>query len=68
MSEECRGLTGFLFGHKFKVVITKSNSLLEIEQINGSFSAVAGLADKYRNETFKCIYCVRCGYIPEQKS
>lgn len=45
MSEECNGLMGFLFGHNFKVVITKSNSLLEIEQINGSFSAVAGLLE-----------------------
>lgn len=68
MSDNCKGIMGKLFGHNFKPVVTKSKSSLEIESVKGSLSGVSDLCDKYRDETFKCIYCTRCGYILEQKA
>ncbi len=68
MNDKCKGFLGKLCGHSFKVVVTKSKSHLNIEEIRGSITSVSELADKYRDETFKIIYCKRCGKIVENKA
>lgn len=57
----CRGVAGFLFGHKFVPVITRDAAKLPdgIRSLNGA-GAIEFIAE-LRNETLQAIYCERCG-------
>lgn len=57
----CKGVAGFLFGHKFKTIVTKDAAKLPdgLRSLNGA-GAVEFIAE-LRDETFHAIYCQRCG-------
>lgn len=57
----CKGVAGFLFGHKFVPVITKDAAKLPsgLRSLNGA-GAVEFIAE-LRDETFHAVYCQRCG-------
>lgn len=53
----CKGVAGFLFGHKFKHVITRDR----VQLPNRNLEMRGFDLDEFRNETFHAIYCQRCG-------
>lgn len=53
----CKGVAGFLFGHKFKTVVTRDR----VQLPNRSLEMRGFDLDEFRNETFHAIYCERCG-------
>lgn len=55
----CKGIMGFLFGHKFRHVITRDR----VQLPNRSIELRGFDLDEFRNETFHAIYCQRCGEV-----
>ena len=53
----CKGVAGFLFGHKFKTVVTRDR----VQLPNRSLEMRGFDLDEFRNETFHAIYCERFG-------
>lgn len=64
----CKGVAGFLFGHKYIPIITKDAAKLPdgLRSLNGA-GAVEFIAE-LRNETFHAIYCERCGEWLDKES
>lgn len=66
MTTKCIGITGRIFGHKFKPVITLSASLYSTTGVNCKAHVALEMADKYRNESFYGCICQRCGEFVTQ--
>lgn len=58
--DKCKGLSGFIFGHNYHEVITKSAPMSGIE-VQGDAKYCAMVIDSYRSQTYHGIYCKRCG-------
>ncbi len=59
---QCSGVMGFIFGHKYIPVIVKSaakHGAFQVERI--SSSELCDMFDKFRDETYGGLYCSRCG-------
>lgn len=64
----CKGVAGFLFGHKFVPVITKDAAKLPdgLRSMNGA--GVVEFVAELRDENFHGIYCKRCGeYLAKEE-
>lgn len=59
----CKGIAGYLFGHKFKTVIT----LDRVQLPNRTLEIRGHHLDQFRNENFHAIYCERCGKTIEKE-
>lgn len=55
----CKGIVGFIFGHKYKPVITKS--AVKIPEQMTKLTGAKGVFDNFRDETFNGVICTRCG-------
>lgn len=60
--KNCKGVLGFVFGHKFVHVITKSAAKCGLS-VEGTTAAMLGAIDASRDQTYQGIYCVRCGEV-----
>lgn len=57
----CKGVAGFLFGHKFKPVVTRSAANMPAGLRNISGEGAVEFMETLREETFHAVYCQRCG-------
>lgn len=60
--DKCKGLIGFVLGHCFVHVITKSEPSRPIN-VDGSGSFAVKVIDCYRSQNYEGIYCKRCGKV-----
>ncbi len=59
----CQGIFGKIFGHSFRVAITKGAPNLGLCEFRGGRGALLALMEKTRHETYHGIYCRRCGKV-----
>ncbi|EKZ6022772.1 TPA: hypothetical protein ACWX8V_002441 [Klebsiella quasipneumoniae] len=63
MMDKCQGIFGKIFGHAFRVAITKGAPDLKLRDYQGGRDALLELMEKTRPETYHGIYCKRCGKV-----
>ncbi|CND07764.1 Uncharacterised protein [Yersinia frederiksenii] len=64
---QCNGVMGFIFGHKYKPVITKGIPVGKVK-VNGiSEEGYLEMIEKCRDETYSGLYCSRCGEIKSRE-
>lgn len=60
--DKCTGIMGWIFGHSYRPVITKS-AAKSVPPMEGSAYVAGKIIDMYRDETFHGIVCKRCGKV-----
>lgn len=60
MKNQCEGIFGWLFGHKFKPVITRS-AVKGAPYIEATTATIHKLMECHRDEEFHGSICQRCG-------
>lgn len=63
MMDKCQGVLGKIFGHSYRIAITRGIPGCNIGDIGGSHSFVIDIVNSTRPETFHGIYCKRCGKV-----
>lgn len=66
--EKCLGVMGYVFGHKYQPVITKSKSHYDSSGVKCRADIMLEIAEKYRDEIFHGFICVRCGKFKGEAS
>lgn len=61
--DKCQGVFGKIFGHSFRVAITKGAPDLRLSEYQGGRGVLLDIMEKTRRETYHGIYCKRCGKV-----
>ena len=61
--DKCNGLLGYIFGHRFVPVITKSSLTRPVQIHDTGESFAEKFIDAHREQTYHGVYCKRCGKI-----
>ena len=61
--DKCQGIFGKIFGHSFRVAITKGAPDLRLGEYQGGRGVLLDIMEKTRRETYHGIYCKRCGKV-----
>lgn len=67
---KCTGIMGWVFGHKFRPIITLSATHIPKNLSRWDFAYCSEwleMADKYRDELFHGCACQRCGAVTGEK-
>lgn len=58
---DCKGIWGFVFGHRYREASHTKHGPIEIR---GEYEGPAGMVDEFRSKEVKVIavYCKRCGH------
>jgi hypothetical protein len=61
-TDQCKGLFGLLFGHRFEPIVTRDAPTNSID-IKGSLTGdnFVKMVNQLRKENYCGIYCTRCG-------
>lgn len=59
----CKGVAGFLFGHKFKPLVIRSAATIPAGLRNISGEGAVDFMETLREESFEGLYCQRCGEV-----
>lgn len=61
--DKCNGVLGKIFGHSYRIAITRGIPNCNIGNIEGSHRFMIDLVNSVRPEAFHGIYCKRCGKV-----
>ena len=59
--DKCQGIFGKIFGHSFRVAITKGAPSMNLKATEAGISSILQMMETSRPETYHGIYCKRCG-------
>ncbi|HDH1458646.1 TPA: hypothetical protein PIT96_002789 [Klebsiella michiganensis] len=59
--DKCQGIFGKIFGHSFRVAITKCAPSMNLKAAEAGISSILQMMETSRPETYHGIYCKRCG-------
>lgn len=63
MMDKCLGIFGKIFGHSFRVAITKGAPSMNLKAAEAGISSILQMMETSRPETYHGIYCKRCGKV-----
>lgn len=63
MMDKCQGIFGKIFGHSFRVAITKGAPSMNLKAAEAGISSILQMMETSRSETYHGIYCKRCGKL-----
>lgn len=64
--DECLGLMGYLFGHKYQSVYNETSSAefpVGMTELNGSPAHIKAFKNRKQSKTYVHTECIRCGRI-----
>ncbi|EPY1510977.1 hypothetical protein ACH677_16870 [Klebsiella aerogenes] len=61
--DKCQGIFGKIFGHSFRVAITKGAPAMNLKSAEADISSIMQMMEASRPETYHGIYCKRCGKV-----